>query len=166
VSRFGAHSGGFDLPRLRVWTVGIEAFVCAVVIVPCGAAGIRPVHSPAGTSPQGITPEASPSHAALFYLMPIHALKIGALPTRRRFGQTRNCFLSRQKPPDYSRTPPRWLRRKARGGELCGASEPPSTTYPFDSRFRRMAGSALSPYGQNKRAPVQWGPFTRAVRNY
>ena len=25
MSRFGAHSGGFDLPRLRVWTVGIEA---------------------------------------------------------------------------------------------------------------------------------------------
>jgi hypothetical protein len=35
VSRFGAHSGGFDLPRLRVWTMGIEAFVCAVVIVAC-----------------------------------------------------------------------------------------------------------------------------------
>jgi choline dehydrogenase-like flavoprotein len=53
VSRFGAHSGGFDLPRLRVWTVGIEAFVCAVVIVPCGAAGIRPVHSPAGPRLRG-----------------------------------------------------------------------------------------------------------------
>ena len=35
MSRFGAHSGGFDLPRLRVWTMGIEAFVCAVVIVAC-----------------------------------------------------------------------------------------------------------------------------------